>query len=91
MTVALTAPISRRSSERYNRREDEEKVEGGMCMAMELRKKATLGELIAAVTEEVSRATRGSASTNILVSRIVRDLFTTRRVRLKRRRVIKFA
>lgn len=60
-------------------------------MAMELRKKATLGELIAAVTDEVSRATRGSENTNILVSHIVRDLFTTRRVRLKRRRVLKIA
>ena len=60
-------------------------------MTMELRKKATLGELIAAVADEVSRATRGSANTDILVSHIVRDLFTTRRVRLKRRRVLKFA
>jgi|SoimicMinimDraft_4_1059732.scaffolds.fasta_scaffold89592_1 chemotaxis methyl-accepting protein methylase len=60
-------------------------------MAMELRKKATLGELIEAVTNEVSRVTRGSANTNVLVSHIVRDLFTTRRVRLKRRRVLKIA
>jgi chemotaxis methyl-accepting protein methylase len=60
-------------------------------MAMELRKKATLGELIEAVTNEVSRVTRGSTNTNVLVSHIVRDLFTTRRVRLKRRRVLKIA
>lgn len=37
-------------------------------MSMRLPKKATLGDLIAAVTDEVSPVTGGSAKTNILVS-----------------------
>ncbi len=60
-------------------------------MSMRLPKKATLGDLIAAVTEEVSPLTRGSANTNILVSYILRDLFAMRRVRLKKRRILKMA
>jgi hypothetical protein len=51
-----------------------------------------LGELIAAVTDAVSPLTRGSANiNNILVSYIVRDLIAQRRVRLSRRRMLKFA
>ena len=60
-------------------------------MSMRQPKKATLGDLIAAVTDEVSPVTRGSAKTNILVSYIVRDLFATRRVRLRRRTILKMA
>jgi hypothetical protein len=60
-------------------------------MAMGLKKKATLGELIAAVTDEVTRSTPEAADTNILVSQIVRHLFATRRVRLSRRGVLKLA
>lgn len=59
-----------------------------MTMTIALPKKATLGDLIAAVTDEISPLTRGSANTNILVSHIVKDLFAKRRVRLKRRRVL---
>jgi len=58
---------------------------------MRLPKKMTLGDLIAAVTDEVSPLTRGSTNTNILVSYIVRDLFATRRVRLRRRAGLKVA
>jgi hypothetical protein len=58
-------------------------------MSMRLPKKTTLGDLIAAVTDEVSTLTRGAAKTNLLVSYIVRDLFATRRVRLKRRTALK--
>ncbi len=89
MTVAPTAPISRPEIVRCRKREHEEV--GGASMAMQLRNKATLGELIEAVTDEVLRVTRGSENTNILVSHIVRDLISTRRVRLKRRRLLKIA
>ena len=57
----------------------------------EIPKTSTLGDLIAAVTDEVSRKTQRSANTNILVSYIVKDLFAKRRVRLKGRRVLKIA
>jgi len=70
---------------------EKHKAEEATSMSMRLLKKATLGDLIAAVTDEVSPLTRGSANTNILVSYIVRDLFATRRVRLKRRTVLKMA
>ena len=60
-------------------------------MTREIPKTSTLGDLIAAVTDEVSRKTQRSANTNILVSYIVKDLFARRRVRLKGRRVLKFA
>lgn len=60
-------------------------------MSIQLPKNATLGDLIAAVTDEVSRLTRGSANTNILVSYIVRDLLAKRRARPESRRVLKFA
>lgn len=52
-------------------------------MTLRLPEKVTLGELIAAVTDEVSPLTGGAPNTNVLVSYIVRDLFATRRVRLK--------
>ncbi len=89
MAVAPTVQVSQRQIECREMR----KNEGGEVtrMARGLRKKATLGELIAAVSDEVSRLTRGSANTNILVSQIVRHLFATRRVRLKRRGVLKLA
>jgi len=60
-------------------------------MTREIPKTSTLGELIAAVSDEITRRTQTSASTDILVSYIVRDLFDKRRVRLKGRRILKFA
>ncbi len=60
-------------------------------MTIKLPKKATLGDLITAVTDEVTRLTRGSANTNILVSYIVRDLLAKRRARPESRRVLKIA
>lgn len=60
-------------------------------MTIALPKKATLGDLIAALIDEVSPLIRGSANTNILVSYIVKDLFAKRRVRLKNQRVLKIA
>ena len=60
-------------------------------MNMKLPKKTTLGDLIAAVTDEVSRVTRGSASTNLLVSYIVKDLIARRQVQLKNRNVLNIA
>jgi hypothetical protein len=60
-------------------------------MTITLPQKTTLGELIAAVTDEVSRLTQGSAHTNILVSYIIRDLLAKRRVRPETRRVLKVA
>lgn len=62
-----------------------------VTMTIGLPKKATLGDLIAAVTDEIAPLTRCSANTNLLVSYIVTDLFAKRRVRLKRRRVLKIA
>ena len=55
---------------------------------MKLPKKTTLGDLIAAVTDEVSRVTRGSANTSVLVSYIVKDLIARRQVQLKNRNVL---
>ncbi len=49
----------------------------------------TLGDLIAAVTDEVSPLTSTRAKTNILVSYILNDLFVTRRVRLKQKSSLK--
>jgi hypothetical protein len=69
----------------------ERKTEEAMTMTIALPKKATLGDLIAAVTDEVSPLIRSSSNTNILVSYIVKDLFAKRRVRLRRRRVLKIA
>ena len=60
-------------------------------MGIRLQKNATLGDLIAAVTDEVSRLTQGSANTNILVSYIVRDLLAKRRVRPEIQRMLKVA
>jgi len=60
-------------------------------MTITLPQKTTLGELIAAVTDEVSRLTEGSANTNILVSYIIRDLLAKRRVRPETRRILKVA
>jgi len=57
-------------------------------MTKALLTQSTLGELIAAVTDEVARQTRGSANTNVMVSIILRELFAKRRVRLKGRRVL---
>jgi len=69
----------------------ERETQEAMRMTIALPKKATLGDLIAAVTDEVAPLTRSSANTNILVSSIVKDLFAKRRVRLKKRRVLKIA
>ena len=49
----------------------------------------TLGDLIAAVTDEVSPLTSTRTKTNILVSYILNDLFVTRRVRLKQKSSLK--
>ena len=46
---------------------------------------ATLGELIAAVTDEVLPVAGSRANAHALVSYILTDLFATRRVRLRRR------
>jgi len=58
---------------------------------MRLPKNTTLGDLIAAVTDEVSPLTRDPANTNRLVSYILRDLFAQKRIRLKRRSTLKLA
>ena len=55
-------------------------------MSIRLPNNATLGDLIAAVTDEVSRITRGSANTNVLVSYIVRDLLARRKAPRENRR-----
>ena len=47
--------------------------------------RTTLGDLIAAVTDEVSPLTDSSIKTDILVSYILNDLLATRRVRFKNR------
>ena len=43
----------------------------------------TLGDLIVAVTDEVSPFTSSAAKTNILVSYILNDLFETQRIWLR--------
>ena len=60
-------------------------------MAIRLPQNTTLGDLIAAVTDEVSRLTQGSANTNILVSYIVRDLLAKRKARPESRGMLKVA
>jgi hypothetical protein len=62
-----------------------------MTMIIALPKQPTLGDLIAALSEQVSPLTRSAAQTNILVSCIVKDLFAKRRIRLKKRRLLKIA
>jgi hypothetical protein len=54
-------------------------------MRSEKRLNITLGELIAAVTEEVAPLRADRTTTNALVSYIVQDLFLKRRVRLRRK------
>lgn len=54
-------------------------------MRSEKRLNITLGELIAAVTEEVAPLRADGTTTNALVSYIVQDLFLKRRVRLRRK------
>jgi len=46
----------------------------------------TLGELIAAVTDEVMPVAGDQANADALVSYIVNDLFVAKRVRLRKRR-----
>ena len=60
-------------------------------MAIRLPKNTTVGDLIAAVTDEVSRLTHGSANPNILVSYIVRDLLAKRKTRPESRGMLKVA
>ena len=48
---------------------------------------ATLGDLIAAVTDEVSPLTNNPTKTNVLVSYILNDLFVTKRVRFRQGRM----
>jgi hypothetical protein len=50
---------------------------------------ATLGDLIAAVTDEVSPLTNSPTKTNVLVSYILNDLFVTKRVRFRQGRMAK--
>jgi hypothetical protein len=45
---------------------------------------STLGDLIAAVTEEVTRVTGDTERTEILVSYVLADLFAKGRVRLRK-------
>ncbi len=49
---------------------------------------ATLGDLIAAVTDEVSPLTNSPSKTNILVSYILNELFETKRVRFSQHRIV---
>jgi hypothetical protein len=49
---------------------------------------ATLGDLIAAVTDEVLPLTNSPTKTNVLVSYILNDLFVTRRVRFTQPRIL---
>lgn len=51
----------------------------------------TLGELIAAVSDEVFALTRTTGSCSFVVSQVVSDLFATGRVRLKKGRKVKFS
>jgi hypothetical protein len=60
-------------------------------MSIRLPKTTTLGDLIAAVTDQVSPLTCGSGDTSILVSYIVNVMFATRRVRLKKRSELKMS
>ena len=48
-------------------------------------RQSTLGELIVVVTDEVDPLMKNSASTSIVVSLILQDLFARRRVRLRKR------
>ena len=48
-------------------------------------RQSTLGELIVAITDEVDPLMKNSASTSIIVSLILQDLFARRRVRLRKR------
>jgi hypothetical protein len=56
-------------------------------MQKEKRSIATLGDLIVAVTDEVSPLTNNPAKTNVLVSYILNDLFVTKRVRFRQHRI----
>jgi hypothetical protein len=71
---------------------DNEKYGAGTALVEEVSRmrgrneiKTTLGDLIAAVTDEVSPLTDSSIKTDILVSYILNDLLATRRVRFKNR------
>jgi hypothetical protein len=69
----------------------EPETEEAKNMSMQLPREATLGDLIAAVTDEVTPITSGSVNTNLLVSFIVRDLIATQRVRLNPRTIEEMA
>lgn len=49
----------------------------------------TLGELIAAVTDEVMPLTENQANADALVSYIVNDLLIAKRVRLRKRKALR--
>lgn len=51
--------------------------------------KTTLGDLIAAVTDEVAPLTNSAIKTNMLVSYILNEMIATRRVRLKGRSALR--
>jgi hypothetical protein len=58
-------------------------------MSAKRKRKITLGDLIVAVTDQVSLLTRHEGATYFLVSCILTDLMASRRVRLMRSVVIK--
>ena len=53
-------------------------------MRVKKRIHTTLGELIAAMTDEVLPVARNQTNANALVSYILAELFTSRRVRLRK-------
>jgi hypothetical protein len=58
-------------------------------MSAKRKRKITLGDLIVAVTDQVSLLTRDEGATYFLVSRILKDLVASHRVRLMRSVAIK--
>jgi hypothetical protein len=61
----------------------------GVVMRAKKQINTTLGELIAAVTDEVLPVAGNRDNANALVSYILTDLFATRRVKLRRRSVVR--
>jgi hypothetical protein len=58
-------------------------------MRAKRKRKITFGDLIVAVTDQVSLLTRHDGATNLLVSRILKDLMASRRVKLRNGVVVK--
>ena len=57
---------------------------GGDAMRSRKQVNTTLGDLIAAVSDEVKPLARSRADANVLVSYILNDLIASRRVRLRK-------